>query len=41
VVILVYWLIHKHPIETAAAWPLPKFRPDLEAVAADLGVALS
>lgn len=41
VVILVYWLIHKHPIETAADWPLPKFRSDLEAVAADLGVALS
>ncbi|MGQ0728979.1 GTP pyrophosphokinase [Acidovorax sp.] len=41
VVILVYWLVLNHPTETKARWPLPKFRDDLEMVAADLGVSFN
>lgn len=41
VVILVYWLVSKHPVETNARWPIPKFRDDLEMIAADLGASFS
>jgi putative GTP pyrophosphokinase len=41
VVILVYWLVSKHPVETNARWPLPKFRDDLELIAADLGASFN
>ena len=41
VVMLVYWLATNHSIETAVRWPLPKFRDDLELIAADLGISLN
>lgn len=41
IVILVYWLVSQHPIETDAHWPLPKFKDDLEMIAADLGIAFN
>lgn len=41
VVILVYWLVSKHPVETNARWPIPKFRDDLEMIAADLGASFN
>ena len=41
VVMLVYWLLSRHSVQTASRWPLPKFRDDLEMIAADLGIALS
>jgi ppGpp synthetase/RelA/SpoT-type nucleotidyltranferase len=41
VVILVYWLVKTHPMVMAASWPLPKFRGELEAIAADLGISFS
>jgi len=41
VVILVYWLVSNHPIEANARWPLPKFRNDLEMIAADLGASFN
>jgi putative GTP pyrophosphokinase len=40
VVMLVYWLLSHHLIQTASRWPLPKFRNDLELIAADLGISL-
>lgn len=40
VVLLVYWLMQNHPITTASRWPLPKFRDELETVAADLGQSM-
>jgi hypothetical protein len=41
VVMLVYWLLSRHSVQTSSRWPLPKFRDDLEMIAADLGIALS
>ena len=41
VILLVYWLIKMHSIETVTKWPLPKFRDNMEAVAVDLGISIS
>jgi ppGpp synthetase/RelA/SpoT-type nucleotidyltranferase len=41
IVVLVYWLLKNHEIQTVALWPLPKFRSELEMVAADLGISLT
>jgi putative GTP pyrophosphokinase len=39
IVMLVYWLVSHHGDEALRRWPLPKFKNDLELIAADLGIS--